>query len=195
MTVTADEKTAARKYLVHDHAATTLRGQAGEEANRHAEEIDDRHPRARDIALTGTARELGKLPPHLARHQRQARHLAGISTEQAARIRDEYRAPERDDPEPREPRRSSSRSGARSGVVSYGSDLVGAAGDTSWGGTITQMFAWGMGLSLFYLVLTRVAAVSKLAQGATNVVRTVVSPVIDPLNPGGVTPRPIAPTH
>jgi hypothetical protein len=190
---TQEERDAARKYLVHDHAANTLHGKAGAEANRHAEEIDDRHPRARDIALTGTARELGKLPPHLARHQRQARHLAGISTEQAARIRDEYRAPEQDAPT-RSVVPSSTRRSSRS-VTSYGSDLVGAAGDTSWGGTITQMFAWGMGLSLFYLVLTRVAAVSKLAQGATNVVRTVVSPVIDPLNPTGVTPRPIARTH
>jgi hypothetical protein len=185
---TQEERDAARRYLEHDHAAQHLDGEAGEEANRHAEEIDDRHPRARDIALTGTARELGKLPPHLARHQREARQLAGITTEHAARIRNAYRAPDSD-----EPRRTALTHAPRRGssVSDYGGGLLSAAGDTSWGATITQIFAWGMGLSLAYLLLTRVAAVSKLAEGATNLARTVVSPTIDPLNPRGVAPRPI----
>jgi hypothetical protein len=188
-----EERDAARRYLEHDHAAQHLDGEAGEEANRHAEELDDRHPRARDIALTGTERELGKLPPHLARHQREARQLAGISTEHAARIRNAYRAPEREgSARPVAP--SSTRRSSRS-VASYGGGLLSSAGDTGWGSTIVQIFSWGMGLSIAYLLLTRVAAVSKLAQGATNVARAVVSPAIDPLNPRGVTPRPIAPAR
>jgi hypothetical protein len=42
-----------------------------------------------------------------------------------------------------------------------------------------------MGLSLFYLFLTRAAAAGKLFQGFTSITRAVVSPVVDPLNPKG----------
>lgn len=190
---TQEERDAARRYLEHDHAATHLGGDAGEEANRHAEEIDERHPRARDIALTGTARELGKLPTHLARHQHEARQLAGINTEQAARIRNAYRAPEHTPTRSVVP--SSTRRSSRRSVASYGSGLLSSAGDSSWGQTLTQIFTWGIGLSIGYLLLTKARAVSGAVSGVTGFANSLVSPHIDPLNPGGVVPRPIAPAR
>lgn len=198
MTVTPDERTAARQYLVHDHASVTLKGQAGEEANRHAEEIDDKHPRARDIALTGTARELGKLPPHLARHQRESRQQAGISTEQATRIRNAYRAPEPPAGHPHTPAPAPARSPARSssrraggGGSSYGTDLISSATSSSWGQTITQMFTWGIGLSIGYVLINKAGAASGLVTGITNFVRNLVSVKVDPLNPHSAVPRPV----
>ncbi len=211
------ERDAARRYLEHDHAAQTLRGRPAEEANRQAEEIDERHARARDIALTGTARELGELPPHLRRHQAASRQQAGITTEQAREIRNHYRAHPAEDSEPdREPdrrdgtnprpdrrdgtnprpNRRDQAAGAASTAASYGSDLVSSAKSTSWGQTIATVFTWGVGLSIAYLLLSggSAGALSGFSRGVTSLTRAAVSPVIDPLNPHGhPAPRPIAP--
>jgi len=186
---TREEREAARRYLEHDHAARTLGGDAGAEANRHAQEIDEQHPRVRDIAMTGTPRDLGELPAHLRRHQRRIREEAHITPEHAARIRREYRTP----PQPESRRRSSSppapptpRERADQAATATGravSTAASAAGDTEWGGLLYQVFMWGVGLSALYLLLTHAKGPAELVKGATNVVRGVVSPVVDPLNP------------
>jgi hypothetical protein len=187
------ERDAARRYLEHSHAAQHLSGKPRQEAERNAQAIDEEHGRARDIALTGTARELGKLPAHLRRHQVEERQRAGITTEQAATIRHHYRTHPEAEPEPSEgtpprPRRERAReaagvaasAGGRAAAAAYD-----AASDTSTGELIGYAFIGGIVLSLFYLMLTRVAAVGKLFEGATNIARAVVSPVVDPLNPKG----------
>lgn len=186
------ERDAARRYLEHDYASEHLSGEPAAEANRNAQAIDEEHDRARDIALTGTARELGKLPSHLRKHQLAARQRAGISAEDTHRIRQEYRRPqsepEPDGSRPAPPRRERARAAA--GAASHSAGRAGAAvydaaSDTSTGDLVGQLFMWGVGLSLFYLVLTRAGAIGKLFEGATNVARAVVSPVVDPLNPKG----------
>jgi hypothetical protein len=188
------ERDAAKRYLEHSHAAQHLAGKPRLEAERNAQAIDEEHSRARDIALTGTARELGKLPAHLRRHQVEERHRAGITTEQAASIRHEYRTKPESEAEPEDgssgspPRRAqaqaaagaAARSAGRAGAAAYD-----AAADTSTGELVGEIFLWGVGLSLFYLLLTRAGAVGKLFEGATNIARAVVSPVVDPLNPKG----------
>ena len=198
---TPDERHAARRYLEHDHAAQTLKGAPAAAANRNAQQLDDEYPRARDIALTGTARELGQLPKHLRAHQVRSRQAAGISTEHAARIRSGYRAgppePEREGSNPRPNRtpaapapapraRSSSPARSTQTVRRAASDAAGAVTDTSWGQLILQTFEWGLGLSLAYLVLTKAAGASRLATGAANATRAIVAVNIDPLNPGGI---------
>lgn len=55
-----------------------------------------------------------------------------------------------------------------------------------WSTTIGDAFVWAAGLSIFYLVITKAAATGKLALGASNVVRALVSPHVDPLNPKGI---------
>lgn len=192
----AEERSAARRYLEHDYAARKLGGQAGREANQHAQAIDEEHPRARDIALTGTARELGELPKHLREHQRWSRQRAGISPEEARRIRHEYRTRPYREPEEEpegQPRRSRARAAAGWAWQAAGdagrnaagaaSGAISAAGDSNWSELIADFFLAGMLLSLAYLALTRTRSISSLFLGATNVARAVVSPNVDPLNP------------
>jgi hypothetical protein len=191
-----EERRAARRYLEHDYASQHLTGRASREANLHAQQIDETHPRARDIALTGTARELGQLPKHLRAHQRHTREQAGITIEHAARIRHQYRT-QPSEPRDGEPRAPEARPPAAQRVTDAASqaasttiDLVGtgasAAADSSWGSLIGEMILGGIGLSIAYLLLTHNQGASKLFQGATTVTRAIVSPVIDPLNPKGV---------
>lgn len=89
--------------------------------------------------------------------------------------------------QPRAPRapapRSSSSHPARR-ASSAASSAASWAGDTSWGSLFGWMFMAGMGLSVFYLLLTHNKSVSELALGATNITRAVISPHVDPLNPG-----------
>jgi hypothetical protein len=181
------EREAARRYLEHDYAASHLSGRARREGNRNASEIDEQHPRARDIAMTGTRRELGELPKHLKEHQQQLRRHAGITSEESQRIRHEYRSGPYQEDEAEEPEREPGRRDVAGAAARRGGELVasgaGQVADTGWGGLIGQLFLWGMALSIGYLMLTRVAGVSKLWLGATNVARAVVSPVVDPLNP------------
>lgn len=188
------ERAAARKYLEHSHAAQHLAGKPQIEGERNAQAIDEEHSRARDIALTGTARELGKLPAHLRRHQLEERERAGIGAEETARIRHEYRSRPEAEPESPEdtpstpPRRERARAAAGATAVTGGraaAAVYDAAADTSTGELVGELFMWGVGLSLLYLLLTRAASVGKLFEGATNVARAVVSPVVDPLNPKG----------
>ena len=180
------ERDAARRYLEHSHAAATLKGRPAEHANEHATAIDEEHPRARDIALTGTARELPGLPAHLRRHQRQERELAGITTDEAAEIRRGYRAgPYREDRTETEGSRPSPARRAAGHATGHFRDVAGAAADTSTGELIGEFLMGGMALSIGYLLLTRAAAAGKLFQGATTAVRAVISPVVDPLNPKG----------
>lgn len=194
MSTTAVERDAARRYLEHDHASR-LGGKAGQAANRNAQQIDDQHSRARDIALTGTSRELGELPGALRAHQLKARKEAGISTDQAAKIRTEYRTSPPPDDEPKgkpegehegqnpRPNRQQQAASAGRSVASAGSGLLDAAGGTSAGQLITQAFTWAIGLSIGYLLISRIGAAAGLVDGAVNVTRAVVSPHIDPLNP------------
>lgn len=84
-------------------------------------------------------------------------------------------------PAPRPRRRRPPAQRARQ-VVSAAYD---AASDTTAGELVGQFVLGGLVLSIFYLFLTRAAAAGKLFQGATSVVRAVVSPVVDPLNPRG----------
>jgi hypothetical protein len=178
------EREAARKYLEHDYAATHLSGAARREGNRNASEIDEQHPRARDIAMTGTARELGELPKHLKEHQQQLRRHAGITSEESQRIRHEYRSgpyqeePDEPTPEPQsQPRQSRSLMPSAPSLPSV-PDFTGG-----WGSLLLDFFLWGMALSIGYLMITRIGAISKLWLGATNVTRAVISPTVDPLNP------------
>lgn len=182
-----EEREAARKYLEHDHAAGQLKGAAAREANRHAQELDDKHPRVRDIALTGTERELGQLPKHLRAHQMRSRKQAGISTEHAARIRSGYRTGPQTDPE-REganPRPNRQEPSPVDRATSAGGELVSTAAGTSWGEIVVQFFTWGAGLSIALLFLTHIRAATGLAQGAANATRALVSSRVDPLNPAG----------
>lgn len=192
------ERDAARRLLEHEHAAEHLSGAPADEANRNAQAIDEEHPRARDIALTGTSRELGRLPRHLARHQRTMRERAGITTDQAARIRAGYRSGPHTEPSADDTDRSLSdrvrdrarlaREQAGAGVRHTGRALEAASGaavDTGWGTLAGQAILTALGLSLLYLFLTRAAAAGKIFEGTTNVVRAIVSPVVDPLNPKG----------
>ena len=217
-----EERQAARQYLEHDYAAHHLKGEPARAANENAQQIDEEHERARDIALTGTAQELGKLPPHLRAHQMRSRKQAGITTEHAARIRSEYRGAtagpkgntgsrgragsaghgSRSRRAPSTPRAGASRSApaappaprtvrssaASAGrtVVSSAGDAVSAAGDTDLGGTVVQMFAWGMGLSLLYLVLRNAGNLGRITTGVAHATRAVVAVNVDPLNPHGV---------
>ena len=80
----------------------------------------------------------------------------------------------------RQPARSSGSPARRAAAA------VSSIGDTGgWADAIGDMFVWGMALSIFYLLLTKAAAAGKLFEGAATVVRAVVSPVVDPLNPRG----------
>jgi len=203
---TLEERGAARKYLEHDHAAQTLDGPAGDAAERNASDIDDEHPRAHDIAATGTSRELGELPKHLKAHQATLRAQAGINTEHAARLRAAYRAgPPDHEPRPEgersstpavrssSPRRvarssSSARRSSTSSVrsaASYGSGVLDtiAPATSGWGALIAEIFAWGIGLSLLGLLLGKAAGAANITTGVSSTVKAIVSPHIDPLNP------------
>lgn len=203
------ERDAARRYLEHDYASEHLSGKPAHEANRNAQAIDEEHPRARDIALTGTERELGKLPKHLRAHQLQARARAGIRPEHVERIRREYRTgpyrePEGDETTGERRRRilrqapREAASAARTAAPKVAGAAVSAAAggarelvettDDSTGGLISYAILGALGLSLLYLLLTRIAAISKLSLGAANVTKAVVSPYVDPLNPKGALP-------
>ncbi len=222
MPVSREETEAARQYLEHDYAAHHLKGEPARAANQNAQQIDEEHERARDIALTGTAQELGKLPPHLRAHQIRSRKQAGITTEHAARIRSEYRAPAAGPKGSRgargssgsaghgsRSRRSAPRSTPRAGaprstpapaprtvrssaatagqtVVSSAGDALDAAGETSLGSLTVQVFAWGMGLSLLYLVLRNAGSLTRITTGVAHATRAVVAVNVDPLNPHGV---------
>jgi hypothetical protein len=202
-----EERAAARKYLEHDHAARHLGGEPGRIANRHAQEIDEQHSRARDIAMTGTARELEQLPQDLRAHQRTIRREAGITPERAAGIRKEYRSgPAAEANEPgrsrptrsptptraptRQQRRPPQRIAAAAGAVTQQATTAAAAGagvaaDSEWGELAVDIFLAGCALSVGYLFLTKPAGTSSLMTGAANVVKVLVSPTIDPLNPKG----------
>lgn len=206
MPVSREEAQAARRYLEHDHAAHHLKGEPARIANENAKQIDEQHERARDIALTGTSQELGQLPPHLRAHQIRSRKQAGITTEHAARIRAAYRAGDtprrspghgarnrraaprpRSAPTPPPPRTvRSTAAGAGRTVASTAGDAVSAAAGTGFGGLVVQMFAWGMGLSLLYLVLRYAGNTGRIFKSGVNATRAVVGVNIDPLNPHGV---------
>lgn len=184
------ERDAARRYLEHSHAAEHLSGHAAEQANRHATAIDEEHPRARDIALAGTERELGKLPSHLRRHQLAERKRAGLTREQLEEIRREIRRPpaEPDDgPGERSGReRAREAAGAAAGRAGQlASTAYDAAADTSWGELLGQLVLGGIVLSILYLFLDKAAGAAQLFKGASNVVHAVVAPGVDPLNPKG----------
>ncbi len=53
----------------------------------------------------------------------------------------------------------------------------------SWGSDLWDWALGGVGLSLFFLVLTKPAGLSKLFTGASNVLSWVINPTIDPLRP------------
>jgi len=182
---TEQERQAAREWLEHDYARHRLSGEPAHVAHENATQLEQEHPRARDIALTGTEQELGELPAHLRRHQVRRRRATGMDQRQVERIRSSYRQAA---PAPRRNRTPSysppPRRSAPQQVASSAGDVIGWAGDTGWGSLFLQMVVWGMGLSVAYLLLTHDTAVSKLALGATNTARAVVSPHIDPLNPG-----------
>ena len=203
------ERDAARRYLEHDYASEHLHGKPAAEANRHAQAIDEEHPRARDIALTGTERELGKLPKHLRAHQLQARSRAGIRPEHVERIRREYRTGPYREPENEEttgerrrrilreaPRRAArdaaqtvrTAAPAAAGAAASGAREIVQTTDDSTGGLISYAILGAIGLSILYLLLTRAAAIGKLSLGVANVTRAVVSPYVDPLNPKGALP-------
>ncbi len=193
------ERQAARLYLEHDHLASTMRGASAAAATRHAEELDDKYPRVRDIALTGTARELGELPKHLRVHQLHERKLAGISNEDAAALRTRYRSGpdeeahgtelEREGENPRPNRTGAARAAAgsaASAVDAGASSVYDSAADTDWGALIIEFFTWGAGLSVGFLLISQVKGTAKLFQGAANLTRAVVVSGVDPLNPRGV---------
>jgi hypothetical protein len=182
------ERDAGRRYLEHDHAANHLTGAPAREANRHARAIDEEHPRARDIALTGTTRELGRLPAHLRRHQLESRRQAGLSDEDVQRIRHDYRTQPLEGRDQRErplPERTSPSSSVSGDVLDALGTGASAVTDSGWGELFGELFLGGILLSIGYLLLTHDTAVSKLFEGATNVTRAIVSPVVDPLNPKG----------
>ena len=181
------ERQAARKYLEHDHAARNLKGEPARIANRNARAIDEEHPRARDIALAGTQRELVDLPQHLRAHQRRIRQEAGLSREQIAEIRREFRSRPYRDPEQQQ--QQEERQPRLAPVVDRGVGAIGSglstAADTSWGGLLVDLFMAGVGLSIAYLVLTKTKGVSEIFTGGVNVTRAIISPHLDPLNPKG----------
>lgn len=183
-----DERRAAREYLEHDYTRRRLTGPPAEEAHRNAEEIRREHPRARQIALAGGHADLGRLPSHLRRHQLRERAAAGITTRRAAELR------RRGYPEQETTRRRTGRERvedigdvARQRGGELAATTYNAAADTSWGDLIGQLFLWGVGLSIGYLLLSGKGptAISKLFVGATTVTRGVISPAVDPLNPKG----------
>lgn len=48
---------------------------------------------------------------------------------------------------------------------------------------VLEIFGWGLGLSLMYLLLTKPKAVELASSGIAHGVRNLVSPKVDPLNP------------
>lgn len=200
---TEEERRQGRRYLEYDHASRIGKGGMRDAANRHAQEIDEEHPRARDIAMTGTKRELGELPNSLKAHQARIRREAGVDTDMAGKIRHGYRTtpPEGEEehphPEPeaksgRSARASSSASSAGQSVLDAGGGLLGSAGDTSLGQLVTETMTWGIGLSLFFLLLGRAGSLARLPAGAVAVTRAITSSSVDPLNPGRPAVRKVA---
>jgi hypothetical protein len=56
-----------------------------------------------------------------------------------------------------------------------------------WGDEIWDFALGGVGLAVFFLILSQPAGVSKLVTGLSNLVNWVVNPSIDPLRPTGAT--------
>ncbi|MGI8412657.1 MAG: hypothetical protein ACR2QA_09220 [Solirubrobacteraceae bacterium] len=196
---TEEERRQGRRYLEYDHAARIGKGGMRDAANRHAQEIDEEHPRARDIAMTGTKRELGELPGALKAHQARIRKEAGVDTDMAGKIRHGYRTTppegEEEHPQPqpeskgagRSGRASSAASSAGQSVLDAGGGLLDSAGSTSLGQLATETMAWGIGLSLLFLLLNRAGSLARLPAGAVAVTRAITSSAVDPLNPGAKT--------
>lgn len=182
---TAAEYSAAREYLEHDYTRRNLTGAPAQAAHEHAREIEREHRRAPMIALAGTHHELENPPKHLREHQRRERRARGIDAKRAAEIR--RRGYEERIPRARGRREQLSDTAAQTRETAAGLVTSGASAvtDTSWGELIGELFLWGMALSIGYLLLTHNKGVSKLFEGAANVTRAVVSPVVDPLNPKG----------
>lgn len=173
------EKQAARLYN-NLEAELALGGGGSEESYEQGEEalrilarrfpgIDQAaHEVTQPPQLSNRAKRNMDEPPREEPHERRAhsRRPAGSARRRPA-------------PRPAPARHSPARQ-----VVSTAGDALDWAGDTGWGDLIGSIFLSGVGLSIFYLLLTHDTAVSKLGLGATNIARAVISPHIDPLNPG-----------
>lgn len=190
--LSGEERQAARDYLEHDYTRHRLSGEPAYIAHENARELENRYPGIRERALAATADELGNLPAHLRRHQMRTRRSTGIDSKRAERIRRGYRKEPRPpserqgaNPRPNSPARTSPSSAGRT-VRRYASSAWDAGTGSSWGQLIVQVFTWGMALSIGYLLLTHNKGASKLAEGASNVTRALVSTRIDPLNPSGI---------
>ncbi len=66
-----------------------------------------------------------------------------------------------------------------------GTEIVTGETASSWGNLALNLVLGGVVLSIFYLLLTKAKGASGLVTGASHVVRAVVSPTVDPLNPKG----------
>ncbi len=192
--ITDTDRKAARQYLELDYARHSLAGEPAQAAHRQAEEIAAKHEHAQDLALVGTAQDLGEIPKHLRIHQARERKKAGIDKEHAARIRATYRQPAA----PTRPRSSSPSSSpaprpSRTPASpvrrarSAGGRLAGFTGasDAGAGATLLTALGWGIGLSILYVALVHAERLSTITNGAVRATRAIVAVNVDPLNPHG----------
>lgn len=107
-------------------------------------------------------------------------------------------APADSTPAPARPGRTARRrrSVARRRRSTVRNPVVNVAGQTlslvdqstgSWGGEIWDFVLGGIGLSLFLLVLSNPTGLTRLMTGASNLVKWVIDPTVDPLRPTGAT--------
>lgn len=181
---------AARRYLQADMAAnyTSLPGEAKEAHEGTMNELERKHPGAKEHALVGSDADFDvPLVAGEREHQQHMRRREGLVHGQVLERRKQLREqgkPTR--PRPRPSSRGAVRAGARAGRSWYRSRPVRQTGIpgavSSTGSTVMEAIGIAIGLSLLYLILSRKGsnAFSALLGGVVKAIDLLIQP-IDPL--------------
>jgi hypothetical protein len=200
----SDPDTAARAYLELKHDLDDPGTTHGRriEAKAAMNKLERVFPEAGEHAANASDDDLGGLPTHLKRTRDQHRSERGVSAKQAANARRRSRrgpavaAPKSATGHGAAPGKASARRGPSPRTVRAARRRASSAADyvapaaVSYSQLAFQVFGWGIGLSLAYLLLSNTersprgrSAVELIAKGMGNTVATLVSPLADPLSP------------
>jgi hypothetical protein len=191
-----DRDSAARAWLELHHELNSPGIAPGRrtEAKAAMNKLEGVFPEAPAHAATASEDQLGGLPPHLKRTRDAHRRAHGVTAQSARQARQRRgrhtpAAPARKPARPASSRAPSRRARAArstaSGVVDWA-----APGAVDLAGFGWQVFGWGVGLSMAYLLLTNAeraprgrSALELVARGASHTVNALVQPLTDPLSP------------
>ncbi|MFL5910767.1 MAG: hypothetical protein ACJ768_09405 [Gaiellaceae bacterium] len=190
-----DPHTAGRAYLELRHELDhpdTPQGRRTE-AKAAMNKLETTWPDAAHHAATASEDQLGGLPAHLKRTRDEHRRQRGVTAQSARQARQRTSHPSRPAASTRPASRRSSSTGrrrSRSGPDAGDVAEWAAPGAVDLGALGWQVFGWGVGLSMAYLLLTNSeraprgqSAVELVARGAAHTVDALVSPLTDPLTP------------